>query len=850
MSWLSRLLPRGMRTQPRSERRRALAAKRRRRVASLEGLETRTVLSSVTTTLGFVSGTLTITADKLDNQFSIAEFRAGGGTRVTITALDADTLINGGTTWTSPGSVNSIIVNLQSGAAADQDVIQVYGEGKGVAQSTKGLSFNAGKTNLDLTVADINNPGTFRVLTAGGLNLKMDNAKWSALTISQKGGGPANIEITDTDVSGAVTVKEGWGDGSSIRVDNSVFGSTVLSQYGGSRPKGLPDSEGDGNSITVTDSQLANLVIQQKGDGDDNVVDVDNVLAAQDVTKSFGVSVIQGDGDGNIVTINEVGVFGTPKLRSGPCPGISVIQGDGAGVFAGITDSTVPGDVSIAQGDGAGDSAIIENVHAGMPGSSDCGSISIRQGDGKADSASITDSSTAELDISINQGDGELDEAEISDVTSGGGISIYQGKALLTGDPKKDPHGGDTALISSSTADEDVSINQVTVASPTSSGGGSATIDAVESGESIHIFQGNADESTAAITGVVADGNVGIQQGNGKGNTAVIEDASIVEPKGDWGSIWINQGDGEGVAAEINDVAAEGYVRIGQGNGDGDRASIAQADAGEYISIHQLDGDADWALIESSEAGQWIGITQGGGDGDEATVACSVAVRDVNVSQGDGDLNVVNILGVKAGSVDYSKGYPIDVYGTVTVTQGDGYANLVNVDDCDGTGNEINNLVINQGDSVPYVGCEKGLSDTIEIDDSFITSDIIIWQGYSPSKHGPVETGFGDYVVSIGTEGLVEAYGYTLIHQSGEQNTLLLGGASGEGSGDFDFITTWLDAWQGAGGGGFVVVLNTWVQYGPYTFPFNLNVGGDGNTLKDLGGNEKVSYSEVYNVIP
>ena len=96
---------------PANHNNRTRQAQCRRRMATLEKLEDRTLLSSVTTPFGFVSGTLTITADRFNNQFSIAEVKDpnGGGHHVTITALDKATNINGIAfsngvfpSWTSP----------------------------------------------------------------------------------------------------------------------------------------------------------------------------------------------------------------------------------------------------------------------------------------------------------------------------------------------------------------------------------------------------------------------------------------------------------------------------------------------------------------------------------------------------------------------------------------------------------------------------------------------------------------------------------------------------------------------------------------------------------------------------
>ena len=81
----------------------------------------------------------------------------------------------------------------------------------------------------------------------------------------------------------------------------------------------------------------------------------------------------------------------------------------------------------------------------------------------------------------------------------------------------------------------------------------------------------------------------------------------------------------------------------------------------------------------------------------------------------------------------------------MTVTQGNGYADCVIVNSCDDNDTTINNLVITQGDSLPFEGCEPGLGDCVYIDDSDITSDITITQGTGAGNTA------GNYLVAIGT---------------------------------------------------------------------------------------------------
>ncbi len=76
----------------------------------------------------------------------------------------------------------------------------------------------------------------------------------------------------------------------------------------------------------------------------------------------------------------------------------------------------------------------------------------------------------------------------------------------------------------------------------------------------------------------------------------------------------------------------------------------------------------------------------------------------------------------------------------------------------------------------------------------------------------------------------------TYIYQGGANNEVDLGGAF-DPSG-IDFSTTYLDIWTGAGGGGYVTAVNTWVWNGSaFGLSYVINGGGTGNTYSDYGGN-------------
>ena len=829
MTWLSRLLPQSTRFQPRNDRRRSMTTKQRRRISTLEMLETRVVLNGSVVATGGANNALLITADKLANTFTIEEFHQDGATHVKI--YSGDTLINGGNYWETSGAVTSITVNLPTNLNGAFDNITLIGEGKGVGETTKNVTFNVNSTNLNLDVADINNgSGAFKLTSHGTLNVGMDASVWNSVSILQDGCCPAHVDISDTNVSGSVTVKEGWGNGDSITVSDSTFGATVLAQYYNAKPSTGKNCDGNGDTITVTDSTVRTLDVYQGAPlstpktGNDNTIRIDGLLVGSG-TNDFGVRTSQGDGDRAHTFVNDVNLVAppNPNARVAPKAGIEVVQGCGVDDVAWITDSTVPGDVTIVQGcgepcddvltaSGANANALIAGVDAGLPKSYYYGEISITQGDGKNSNALITDSTTAELSIWISQGDGELDDATISNIAhAGGSIYIEQGAAYTIGDDKV-AHGGDHATIVAVTAEEDIYITQcdaagqgdnfatATIEDATTVESGSKETKDYKPGGSITITQAESDGDQALITGATAHGDICIYQGSGDGDTATIEFATTVA-NGDY------------------------FVH-------------------DYKNPYYPGGD--------------ICIYQGDGDGDTATIQSSTSASDIYITQGDGCNDTANVLGVTAGFIDDTGGFPLDVDGNVSVFQGDGYHDVVNVDTDGAQDNLINNLYITQGDGIPCDDpdvCVPGQSDEVHVNDSIIASDIYISQGYDWVEETSgedtflvwEETGEGFYIVTIGDTSPVEAGGSTIIEQAGLGNFLSMN----------DFTTTWLDVWQGSGGLATATASNTTVFFGSYYgSEFTIDAGTysdmDGsvpNVFIDGGGNSGVTVSDTYVIV-
>jgi hypothetical protein len=372
-----------------------------------------------------------------------------------------------------------------------------------------------------------------------------------------------------------------------------------------------------------------------------------------------------------------------------------------------------------------------------------------------------------------------------------GAISITQGKANLAPGPVKDTDSGDQAFVAFAFAATSITITQNDVANP--------------------------------------NGNY----------------AAVLYSMADKGDITITQGERDHDTAVVGDSDAGGNISITQGNGKGDSATVDPSVAGKDITITQGSGDGDTATVSHGYAGGDITVSQGDGNDDVATVESSNATGNVTITQGNGNYDVANALGVYAGSVDPTYGYPKDVAGTLTITQGDGYCDTINVDSQNDKDTVVNNAVLTQGNSLPFTGCTPGCGDTINVNDSDITSNLTISQG-------TIGVAAGNYVVNIATGGTGPVFvgGATSITQAGSSNSDFLGGNGGGDDTDedpneyfgFDFTTTTLDVFAGEGGDAFVAAMNVLVVYGS-SVPGNptIDAGGTGNVYEDLGNNVNVT---------
>jgi hypothetical protein len=843
MTWLSRLLPPTSRVKDRAARHNR-TTKQRRRTMTVENLEHRIVLSNVSTSL--VGSTLTINADRFNNNFRIVEATASGADhgKVTVESGAFSTTINGTLApYQTPVAVTAIKINFVG--TTDSDVLEIVGAGKNATTTVKTITISVDKTYLNLNVHDVANSGAFSLTTKGKLDASLVDSTFSAVTIDQSQGCcVAHVELGNVTASGAVTISEGKWNGTeanhnSVDIHDSKLGSTTITQL-----------DGDWNSVEVAGSTVKDLSVRQ-GDGDHDSIDVHGLRIA---SSSFGVKTVQGDGDNDSTTIDDVGVTGLTTNRPVKVPDIYVTQGDGDADFASVTNVNVGGDVGICQGDGAGDQAYINNSYIGSmyQGTYYFGYATIVQGDGLRDTAAI-DSVIANF-IFITQGDGDEDSAFATNSVVFGAVGIVQGDGGDVVDPQSDGSDADPDLI-----------------------GDVAVIDNITGSLwSLYIVQGCGDGDLATISNSDAQGlnpygypgGVYITQGDGDNDFATIE--SVLAANLD---IFITQGDGDNDYASINAASAlDGSIYIEQGCGDNDEASITNSDAYCDISIAQGDGDTDVATIDSSST-TWnnIWIAQGCGDNDSATISNSLSAWRISITQGDGVLDTASVLnstalGYAEPAYDQAGNilYWIDYAGEISITQGDGYGDWAIVDGmyADYT---ATNVYICQGNNIVTPDCDGFPGDTVFVNNALIYSDLFITQGHEvevEADEAGDDQAWGGYSVYIAAgvwdrdgnvlsdPADVLAGGYTDIYQHGGGNLVVMGSDSSS------FYTVYLDVYTGDDGGAFVQATNVTVDWGSgYGNDFSIDGGGDqgdpdslttGNVYFDAGGNSGFTASDRF----
>ena len=625
MTWISRLLPQSPSQHPANRNHRTRQAQRRRRMATLETLEGRTLLSNVTAHFTPATSALTITGDTHNDNFTIKENANGtvtvapGATRVVpgVGVVPGSTIDMGSTPFTTPNAVKSITVTLPG--TTNFDFVTLSGQGKTIPTTVTNVTVTATGANLTFAANNVDDSGNFVLSDSytspvnAVLMATVDNSSFATLSITQTGGGPdtTSVELGNDNIPASVYVSEGNANGDSITLDNGdTFGTTTLRQGNGG-PTNL-NSLGKSDTVKVGNAgvkaSVTDLNIEQRLDGTNNTITVNTLSVA---STSFGVTTSQRNGAGDTTAITLVTTPTPPNpnlLGAGP-PSIQVTQGTGnVGLVipnnpvaavndsASVTNSTLPGNISITQQDVvvpnslwyntaliSGDKVGFTVMSGGQILSGHFGNLTINQGSAAGDSATISNS-TAVGNVSITQTDvagNAGDTALVSNVNAGvllpaffpfrGVLPVTYGGDITI----NQQHGnGDKATVSASSVVGNVSINQHDVA-------GNATGDRAS-------VLGVTAGTTIPATPYVIDvkGTVTITQGNAPGDVALLNGDHI-------NYVAITQGDnvqvldGSTVAsdvAEINGTTVTSDISIIQGTG----ISIAPG-AGNYVAAIGFD---------------------------------------------------------------------------------------------------------------------------------------------------------------------------------------------------------------------------------------------------------------------
>ena len=424
MTWLSRLLPQN----PRPERlvdhsHQTRQAKRRRKMATVEILEGRTLLSNVTVSFPTPSSPLTITGDTFNDNFTITEITTGankgfvtvapGTPRVVpgVGLVPGSTIDGSSVAYTTSNAVTSIVVQLPG--TNNFDYVSLTGGGKTSPGTVKNVSVTATGANLTFTASNVDNSGnlvvsdTYTSTVNAVLTASVTSSTFATLAITQTGGGPDSsaVRLGSDSIAGSVGVSLGNANSNSITLSGNTFGLTALIEGNGGPSNS--NSLGNSDSVSVTSGTYKSLNVDQLLNGTNDGIAISSItISPINPTTSTvvdgvtlvpnGVSTSQGNGAYDHTAISGVTVSSPAPPPNLPLPvgiglsNITVVQGNGSvglttpppagGVndVASVTTSSVPGNISITQSDLASNTPWYNT--ATISGDTAGGNLSISQG--------------------------------------------------------------------------------------------------------------------------------------------------------------------------------------------------------------------------------------------------------------------------------------------------------------------------------------------------------------------------------------------------------------------------------------------------------------------------------------
>ncbi len=810
MTWLSRLLPRSPRLPRLADyNHRTRQGQRRRRMATLENLEDRTLLSNVTTAI--VAHELYITTSSLPSNiapppgtpgtpqsvsFSITENNATG--QITLVGTPAPqanphlpplntTQINGnpvGLSWTSTQAIQSLYITLPGDhTITDYLTITSTGTGKGTLQSVvivaPGVPSPSPTSpdyglNLNLSVFGASATSPFTV--SGAFSL------YDAPTTTAAGATPT-FPVVPTTLKGVFTAPNAPA--------GYVFPTT------GS--PAVPSNNLGGNlTASVTYSSLGSLYVEQDGCCQASVrLDHDAVAGS--------LTVEEGTANGDIISLTN-STAGATTLIQGYGPNSNPATNTGSGDLVNVQDDPVPPLPGVAATTGILDLAITQ---LGVGGGQN-----ILVGTVSPVEVGLTGfgiSATQDDQLTSIQANGYNNTIQIESITVyghlGNSFSPAGPPSIVT---SQGSGGSDLTVIDSSSVWGNISASQ--------GAGGSDTI---------YLGADSAGYTTPGVGGLLIPsyGLVTVSQGSGGGDTVLLSSAgSEYDALNVFNNLVIKQGNGGGDTTTVDSTdVVTGNIIIVQGNGAYDAVYVTASTAGYTTQSGPIlkDHGGLLAIIQGNGYADLVEITSSGYEGDFGSTFNNVFILQgtsspapADCSEDVGDTVIIDQTTIASN---------LWIFQNATLAKAPTGVTVASIDMdhqppviIDGSGLGYNAVLIGTGVALPP---------------TLLPGTIL--PGFTP----------------VYSPGEVYVGGKTYIYQGGTGNTDLLGGQDFAGPYvdlPADFETGYLDIWTGAGGGGSVTATNTVVLYGSFLGnDYVINGGGAGNTYVGLGGNSDNGYPDL-----